>query len=337
MHYNFILWAQHEKIVEDSFLGTGLWTPLTAPKRQLRAEALFKGERNTGDVIGPIKADENITMFVQVKDKKKIVNLNPNAIIQNQKKLEELITKHVKVKKYKEYVQSVMSNMKFDLNQNIYFEFSNLMKEWYGANQGTDDGTHSNYLTSDFIINNYDQILLRLNQKDITLGEVLEWIAIHPLEFRDGYYKKMNFNHQLKFALADLIRDRELNKKSIELKLDEHVDVLVEYYIWLDNYSAIKKREEILGESHRLSEIRVDEKLNNYFISLTQKYNDDIKININALDRLELSSVDMITYNKTGPYKQVVPFFPVITDSYKLNYGNLFATENRWLKFYFYY
>ena len=77
---------------------------------------------------------------------------------------------------------------------------------------------------------------------------------------------------------------------------------------------------EIIGEKF-LNSTKVGSALNEYFTSLTQKYTEQIKINVELLNNISLSSIDMVTYNKFGPYKLTVPFFPVITDTYKFNYG----------------
>ena len=142
----------------------------------------------------------------------------------------------------------------------------------------------------------------------------MKWIRIHPLVFRDGYYKNLEFSEQLKFSLADLIRDQVLNLRSKELNLDKDKEVLSEYDTWHDNYSAIKQREEIIGENFQLSSVRVSPELNEYFTDLTQKYSELIKIDLEALNDITLSSIDMVTYNKVGPYKLTVPFFPIISN-----------------------
>ena len=113
---------------------------------------------------------------------------------------------------------------------------------------------------------------------------MLDWIATHPLVFRDGYYKNLHFSEQLKYALADLIRDRTLNNKSREFNLDKHPKVIAEYDKWYDNYWAIVKREEIMGEESRPNSIKVSSKLNKYFTSLMQKNSDQIGINVDILN-----------------------------------------------------
>ena len=94
----------------------------------------------------------------------------------------------------------------------------------------------------------------------------------------DGYNSVfLHFSDQLRYALADLIRDRILNDKSREFNLDKHPKVIAEYDKWYDNYRAIAQRKEIIGEEF-LNSTKVGSALNEYFTSLTQKYTEQIKI-----------------------------------------------------------
>ena len=289
----------------------------TIGNRALREE-LFSKAWSKGDVLGPIVTDDNIIMFVQVDKRKKVVNLKPNAIMQMNDEISTLISSHLREGKHEKFVSNLMSDMTFDLNPKVYLKFSESIRKWY--NEMDDIASASGNKNSQLKIESTEDILLSLNGEKISVNQVISWLAIHPLVFRDGYYKDLNFSDQLRYALADLIRDRILNDKSREFNLDKHPKVIAEYDKWYDNYRAIAQRKEIIGEEF-LNSTKVGSALNEYFTSLTQKYTEQIKINVELLDNISLSSIDMVTYNKIGPYKLTVPFFPVITDTYKFNYG----------------
>ena len=82
-----------------------------------------------------------------------------------------------------------------------------------------------------------------------------------------------------------------------------------------------KKHILIIEDEKEFNSSKVTKELNEYFIDLTKKYSQEIRINLDALEQITLSSIDMATYNKIGPYKLAVPLFPIITNTYKLNYG----------------
>ena len=288
----------------------------TVGNRALREE-LFSKVWNSGDIIGPIKTDDNLIMFVQIDGRHKIINMNQSAALQLNEEVDNLIVNHLQESDFDIYVKNLMSGLKFELNPNTYLDFTYSIKDWYA----TVSDIKNNDLKTKLYIENTDDVLLTLDNEQISIGEVLDWMAIHPLVFRDGYYKELHFSDQLKYALADLIKDRSLNIESIKRNLDQDPNVLSEYEKWYDNYRAISHRKEIIEDEKEFNSSKVTKELNEYFIDLTKKYSQEIRINLEALEQITLSSIDMATYNKIGPYKLTVPLFPVITNTYKINYG----------------
>ena len=297
----------------------------TASNRALREE-LFSKIWNKGQIIGPIKTDDNLLMFVQIDSRKKVVNLNQSASIQLDNEVTNLIATHLKENEYQNYVSDIMSGISFNLNSNSYLAFSESIREWY--NEMSEAGSGLNKINPRLNVNNPSDILLVLNGENITINQFTNWMSIHPLVFRDGYYRELHFSDQLKYAIADLIRDRNLNNRAIELNLHEHPEVISEHEKWYDNYRAIAQRKEIIEQESEFNSTKVTKELNEYFFDLSQKYSEQIGINLEVLDSIKLSSIDMATYNKIGPYKLAVPLFPIITNTYKLNYGQPISMEN---------
>lgn len=297
----------------------------SAGNRALREE-LFSKVWDRGDIIGPIKTDDNVFMFVQIDSRKKIVNLNQSASTQLDDELTNLIASHIKETEYQKFVSDIMSEMKFDLNPASYIGFSESIRSWY--NEISEAGSELNKISPRLNISSPDEILLVLNGEDVTIKQISDWMSIHPLVFRDGYYKDLHFSDQLKYAIADLIRDRNLNDRAISLNLHRHPEVISEYEKWYDNYRAIAQRKEIIDQESEFNSTKVTTELNEYFFNVSQKYSEQIGINLEVLDSISLSSIDMATYNNIGPYKLAVPLFPVITNTYKLNYGQPISMEN---------
>ena len=278
-------------------------------------EKLFSQEWNIGQVFGPVKTDDNITMYIEIKGKRQKLNVNPNSRIQTKKEIDELIVN---------YVQKIMNNMEFTLNPIIYSDFIELIKIWYSEIEKI--RKHDNYKPSLPEISTAE-ILITINKEVFSVNDVIGWMNIHPLVFRDGYYKELPYSEQIKFALADLIIDRELNKVAFDLQLDHHPAVEAEYNTWVDNFHALQYRDQLLDNETILSGGNVHPNLNKLFISLAQMKSDKIFINVDLLDSITLSRIDMITYNKTGPYRLVVPQFPIITDHHQLNYGHAIMVD----------
>ena len=101
----------------------------------------------------------------------------------------------------------------------------------------------------------------------------------------------------------------------------------LEYNMWKDNYLALELRENLIESKKYNNMLGPDEKLNDYFILLTQQYSDEISINIKLLDEISISSIDMITYKSKVPYRLVVPMFPIITDHHQFDFGKEITSE----------
>jgi len=289
-------------------------------------EKLFEMQFNVGDIIGPFPADDNITMFIQIDRVGEKVNLNPNSKSQKYDEVQSIIVNHIAESLYQNYVEELMNEMSFTLNSDIYFDFVELIQNQYSEIDKKRKDDKYEILASNIQL---DAILLTLNGQEYSISDIMDWIDTHPLVFRNGYYKEISYSNQVKFALADLIRDNELDSRAIELKLDEDPSVISEYEMWYDNYCALQLRDTILGEDLQLNSMNVDKDLNEFFILLAQKYSNQIIIDIDLLDSISISSIDMITYNKTGPYKFVVPLFPIITNYHQFDYGQAVTMESK--------
>ena len=281
-------------------------------------ESLYEKKLYPGDLVGPIKTDDNIYMFYEILDFEEVINLSQNnkEIVYNQ--ISELIARQSNEKFYKNFVKEIMTGLSFTLNAKQFKLFSKYVKSWYQEEQLVSFNKSKNNIEE----NLQSEILLELNNHSISIQEVLEWIKVHPLEFRKGYYEKMPFEVQLKYSLADLIRDKELNKVAIDRDLNNHPIVINEYRMWQDNYKAMKMRDNIIGNVE-LSSANVPKELNSYFNHLTKKYSDQIWINVEAVESLSLSSIDMFVLNDKGPYEINTPIFPIITSHHQFDYGRI--------------
>ena len=55
--------------------------------------------------------------------------------------------------------------------------------------------------------------------------------------------------------------------------------------------------------------------------SLQNVYSDQIEINIDAFEKIKLTSTDMMVIQRGVPYPILVPSFPILTSDNKLDYG----------------
>ena len=55
--------------------------------------------------------------------------------------------------------------------------------------------------------------------------------------------------------------------------------------------------------------------------SLQKAYSNDIEINMDAFEKIKLTSTDMMVIQRGVPYPILVPSFPIVTSDNRLDYG----------------
>jgi len=138
---------------------------------------------------------------------------------------------------------------------------------------------------------------------------------------------KAEFHTQLKFAMADLLRDMEITNICYNKDLDSDWRVISNVDQWYDAYASkryIENRSKI--------EMRSEQEVLDFFDplvdSLQQVHSEKIKINMEVFENIDLTSTDMVVTQQGLPYPIVVPSFPIITTDSKLNYGKKLEVLN---------
>ena len=276
-------------------------------------EKLFLNKLEVGDVVGPIKYDSNLTIFLQIEDIHIENDLNPITRQEKSNQVSYLIDSHLENRAFTNYLNEIMEGLKFNLHQDAFGDFVNIVKSDIQFN-------------IDQTI--YNKKMLILDNKEFSINEVLDWIKLHPLVFRGGHYADLSYPEQLKLALVDLVRDLELNKKSYNLDLDQHPVVIKEVEMWEENYLALEYRDQIIEDQKYNNNMGVDNRLNEHFLFLSNKFSDSIFINTSLLDKIKISSIDMVTYKTNSAYNALVPMFPILTDHHQFDFGQQLTMES---------
>ena len=161
------------------------------------------------------------------------------------------------------------------------------------------------------------------DERTWSIGEIQELIDSHPLVFRKKRIKKNEFPEQLKYALADLMRDHYLTAEAYTMGYDKHYSVLLEKYLWEDHLYASLKKEQILEEKG-LSIENDEDHLNvmdDYIGMLQEKYSGQITINFRQFNKINFSHIDMVAIKSSAPYSHPVPSFPILTQDHSIDYG----------------
>ncbi len=140
---------------------------------------------------------------------------------------------------------------------------------------------------------------------------------------------KENFPIYLQAAIASLITDSYLNEIAYGREFENSYDVSRAVKQWDQYYKSTYQRGLYLKEKNFKDELTIDymkalaNHLNPYFEELKIKYDDKIMFNRQALESIELINLQTYSYKEKGPYKEVVPPFPLMTNSHRTNYRRL--------------
>ena len=145
--------------------------------------------------------------------------------------------------------------------------------------------------------------------------------------FRKHNISKSEFAEQLKFAIADLIRDQFITQEAYKHGYENVNVVKRNVSMWRDNLLAIYKRNSWLKLNNKEDEFKsniiktIEKDLNPYILSIMKKYNDEIEIDTELFEKIKLSKINSFMTQRNMPFKIMVPSFPVITNHNKLDYG----------------
>ena len=293
-------------------------------------ESIFSDGIESGKIIGPIETDEDSYLIMQ------IINwVDKPAITETQKKIRYKDTveklKETKAKKsHSKWVENLMNGKKIEFNKEIFKHYAKIAGDHYLKNDRTKETAINKVIwdqaeNSDLpsLANSNQEKQLNLNEKlftydsnNWTIEDFNKVLLSHPLVFRKKKMGRSEFPNQLRLAIADLIRNLEINKKCYEKGLNNHWIVQSNISMWEDAYLAKKYK-----EMRNLNSTNDNQLINSVIDSLQLAFSDQIKINIDAFENIELTSTDMMVTQSGVPYPVIVPSFPRLTNDDKLDYG----------------
>ncbi len=326
-----------ENITLDSIY-QALWEGNT-PKKDIKwldresdqiLDAIFKDDLKVGQIIGPLETDDNNFLMMQVTgwiDKPTITESQKEL---NRNDVTEKLKEKSAMKAHSGWVKNLMSNKSIRFNKDIFKIYSKYAGDYY-LKEEEKKKKAINDVIWDQVENNDQKEIIDLYKEDIldlestlfsyrgnnwSIKKFHEELKSHPLVFRKKKMSKSQFPSQLRLAIADFIRNKEINSECYKLGIDNNWVVESNVDMWRDAFLS-QNYIDVGGQSE-------NEKLNMYnpiLDSLQSIYSSEIKINIDAFEHIELSSTDMMVTLSGVPYPIVVPSFPILTDDSKLNYG----------------
>jgi len=326
---------------------TMIWGQHTPPKRQLNwfdkesvdlHKAIFNPDVTKGSIIGPLVPDNKTFLLLQVNgwtDRPAITESEKSLRITDVRKR---LRENDAEQKYKEWVHNIMTGKQLELNPNVFPAYAEKVTDIYLQSDSVKQAQYGKFLWDDpeldFIRDSLTSaplesfvetdIFFHVDNVSWTIQEFHQEIRKHPLVFRKKKMNRGEFQEQLKFAIADLVRNIEITQYCYKNKYEQSSTVKLNRELWFDSSIARYYRNILFKEMGVLYDNpeNVATRLNPIVDSLQTIYSDQIEIDTDLFESIELTSIDMTVIQHGVPFSKVVPPFPVFTNDNKLDYGH---------------
>ena len=292
-------------------------------------EILFYKKPQLDFSYGPFKTDSKNLFLFKVNGWTSNIDVSEKQKQDSWKKAETDFLDNNALKHYSRFVSKIMKGKKIQYNSIIFEKFSKKLEKIYLIERENKEkiiqnkiweiDKDSRVLSFDDIKNMKQKILLYHDDMEYKVSDILELIKKHPLVFRTKNIHSSNFENELKFAIADLLRDLHITNKAYDLGYNDSLEVLNVELKWSDHIKAITTKEVFLSlhpkEQNSLNLI------SDVIDSLQSYYSDIVKIDTDKFEQIQLGRIDMNVRYSNQPYSKMEPDFPILTNDHLLDYG----------------
>ena len=300
-------------------------------------KAIFNSNITKGSIIGPLATDNKTFILLQVNGWIDRPAVTESDVSLRMADVRKRLREHDGEQRYKEWVQNIMTGKQLELNPNVFSSYTEKVADIYLQSDSVKQVQYSKFLwydpeldfISDSLINAplksfaETDILFHLDNIPWTIHEFHQELKKHPLVFRKKKMNRGEFQAQLRFAIADLVRDIEITKYCYEKEYEQSSAVKLNRELWYDSSIARYHRDILFKEKGFLYDDPEDvaTRMNPLVDSLQTLYSDQIEIDTDLFESIELTSIDMTVIQQGAPFPKVVPPFPIFTNDNKLDYG----------------
>ena len=294
-------------------------------------EQLFNNRLKKNQLLGPFRTESNTYLLMEISGW-----IDQPLITESDKQLrwedtKDRLSETAAKKLYLDYVKELMFGLKMKLNKDVFDTYSTIVADYYLKDKNEKEKAINQIIwdNKEFEqLNDFDNvetldpssILFTYKDKDWNVESFNGLLQSHPLVFRKNKMNRGEFRAQLKFAIADLLRDVEITNRCYDLGLDNDWRVKANEKQWYDAYASKRHIQLSFPEPVKMQQIL--DHYNPIIDSLQQAYSNKIQINTKALEELKLTTTDMMVTQKGIPYPIVVPAFPIVTTDDRLDYGS---------------
>ena len=292
-------------------------------------QILYFSEPVLNALYGPFKTQENSILCFEVRGWSKNVDITEKQKKDTWDETIKVYSEELAKKYYGKYVSNLLKGKSIKFDPEIFPLFSKKLSKIYLIEKNKKEAVIENriwnqkeeteFASFDDIRKMKNQVILTHGQKQYKISELLDLIKKHPLVFRKKSININQFSNELKYAVADLIRDVYITKEAYSLGLDKNILVINNEKKWEDYIKSLSLNNLIIKKNSPDS--TPTKKLIMIVDSLQNEYSDIIKIDTDKFEKIKLSRVDMSVMYSNQPYTKLEPDFPIITNDHILDYG----------------
>ncbi|MBN1894109.1 hypothetical protein JW906_06425 [bacterium] len=306
-------------------------------KHRAVRDALFSGPLARGQVLDPVNVDGEYTLFMQVRGWTDRPIITDGELRRRYEDVREEMVRERAIGIWEDRVGRIMEDKTLHFYTDAFVQLVKLVGDQYYKNldEIKDSFNRAFWSDRDMEVNvalpgnaSLRQApFFRIQDKVWTIADFERLMLSHPLVFRDTRIPKSEFADQFRLAVGDLMRDHFINEEAYKRGYDRIPAVQNQRLMFQDAMVAVEHRQRILesmGETRDLSkhmDAVLNQRLNPYVDSLQAVYSGKIGINVEELEKLQLTRIDLFVKYKQAPYPVVVPDFPILTSDYRLDYG----------------
>ena len=287
-------------------------------------EILFKGRPSKEKVYGPFKINKDQVLYFEIDTWIGSVDITRKEKTERWESIQKEYEEAEALDFYSKYVKRLMKGKKIEYNSDVFQSFSNKLREIYLIEKEKKETVinkriwnideNIEFSSFDDIKKMGNRIIFSHDSREYKIIDLLDLIKKHPLVFRNKKTNKDLFSNELKYAIADLLRDYHITKRAYKLNFDKKVNISNIKEKWEDHIkSTIYKKEFYDSKSFNILSTKID--------SLQLIYSDMISIDTDKFEKVKLSSIDMNVNYSNQAYSKIEPSFPILTDDDLLDYG----------------
>lgn len=299
-------------------------------------DALFSEPLEPGQIIGPLKVEENNYLVMKVLDWKFFPTIGGEDVQKRWKEVSEKLKQKKATKMWQAYGNKIMRGKRVEFTNETFFKLADLFFDLRIAPEGEQRKEMlKNFLKNEEIIfdkqamqeNLLEQPFFSIDDKVWTVRDFRKVWLSHPLVYREQTTDRRSFYKQFRFAIIDMITDYYFTKEAYKKSMDEERKVKRTTTMWYDAYLALFHKDKYIKAIVKMDDFDPkymkgkDNYLSFYVDSLQEKYSDEIEINFEALKNIQLTRIQMYAYRPNVPYPTAVPAFSEYVMDGEFDYG----------------